>query len=51
MSEYSSREMPSGFRVDCRIGFLSCDGPGVEEGPGRDRILRTSAAVAAMMER
>ena len=43
MSEYSSREMPSGFRArSVAAGCLrSCDGP---LGEGSERILRTSAA-------
>lgn len=50
MSAKSSREIPSGLRVDCPVGFLGCgwDGPAVEE-DGNDRIERTSAAEAAIV--
>lgn len=49
MSEYSSRDMLSGFLVDAATGFgRGWDGPGVEDGPGIERMLRTSAALADM---
>ena len=50
ISEYNSRDMPSGFRVFSSVFgvLLSCEGPGVE-GLGRDSILRTSAAEAPAM--
>jgi hypothetical protein len=47
MREYNSLEMPSGLRVDGAAGFFGWDGPGV---PGRESMLRTSAAVAAMVK-
>lgn len=45
MSEYSSREIPSGLRARSVVagGLRGWDGPGVD-GLGRERILRTSAA-------
>ena len=48
MSEYNSREIPSGFRVVGAV-FLGCDGPATELGSGRDRALRISDAEAAMV--
>lgn len=49
MSEYSSLDIPSGFRVDGAAGFFVWEGPGVDGSPGSDSTLRTSAAVAAMV--
>lgn len=46
ISEYNSREIPSGFLVDGPGAFFV--GRGLEDGPGRDKILRTSAALAAI---
>lgn len=42
ISAKSSREIPSGFRVDGAAGFLGWEGPAEED--GKERIERTSAA-------
>lgn len=49
MSEYNSREIPSGFLVDGPAVFLGCV-PEEVDGPGMARILRTSAALAAIVD-
>lgn len=48
MSEYSSREIPSGFRALMFVGFFGCEGPAVALLSGIDSALRISAAETAM---
>ena len=48
--EYSSREMPSGFRVLDGTGFFVCDGPAEKLASGIESALRISAAEAAMVK-
>jgi hypothetical protein len=50
MREYSSREIPSGFRAGGWWAFLSCEGPAEALLSGRERALLISAEETAMAD-